>query len=29
LSDPRTLKEQLVRAGEAQAANVFDEDDRA
>ena len=29
VSDPRTLKEELVRAGEAHAAMVFDEDDRA
>ena len=29
VSDPRTLKEQLVRAGRAHAALVFDEDDLA
>ena len=29
ISDPRTLKEQLVRSGRAQAALVFDEDKRA
>jgi GNAT superfamily N-acetyltransferase len=29
VSDPRTLKEELVRAGRAHAALVFDEDDRA
>ncbi len=29
VSDPRTLKEELVRTGRAHAALVFDEDDRA
>ena len=29
VSDPRTLKEELVRAGRAHAALVFDEDDLA